>query len=392
MEIKPAQRIAQVKPYFFADLDKTIASLKKSGMDVIRLDIGSPDLPPADFIITALNEAAKLPDMHGYGQSGGSASLRKAFSLYYKNRFNLDLDPDKEILGLIGSKEGLFNLSQVLLDPGDLALIPDPYYPVYKVGARIAMGETYPMPLLAENGFLPDFEKIPEEIADRAKLMWLNYPNNPTGAIAPYSFFEEVVDFAHEHNIVIAHDAPYVDVCFDNYNPPSFLEVPGAIEVGVEFNSLSKTYNMAGWRVGVAAGNPEIIRLLRTYKSQLDSSHFKPIMVAAEAALLGDQSWLRERNLVYQHRRDIIVETLLKLGFRLEIPKASIYVWAHIPEKWQDSIEFCRLLLDEAGVSITPGVVYGNSGEGFIRISLVTPEERLSEAMVRLDNWMKEKV
>jgi len=222
--------------------------------------------------------------------------------------------------------------------------------------------------------------------------MWLNYPNNPTGAIAPYSFFEEVVDFAHEHNIVIAHDAPYVDVCFDNYNPPSFLEVPGAIEVGVEFNSLSKTYNMAGWRVGVAAGNPEIIRLLRTYKSQLDSSHFKPIMVAAEAALLGDQSWLRERNLVYQHRRDIIVETLLKLGFHLEIPKASIYVWAHIPEKWQDSIEFCRLLLDEAGVSITPGVVYGNSGEGFIRISLVTPEERLSEAMVRLDNWMKEKV
>jgi len=392
MEIKPAQRIAQVKPYFFADLDKTIASLKKSGMDVIRLDIGSPDLPPADFIITALNEAAKLPDMHGYGQSGGSASLRKAFSLYYKNRFNLDLDPDKEILGLIGSKEGLFNLSQVLLDPGDLALIPDPYYPVYDVGARIAMGETYPMPLLAENGFLPDFEKIPEEIADRAKLMWLNYPNNPTGAIAPYSFFEEVVDFAHEHNIVIAHDAPYVDVCFDNYNPPSFLEVPGAIEVGVEFNSLSKTYNMAGWRVGVAAGNPEIIRLLRTYKSQLDSSHFKPIMVAAEAALLGDQSWLRERNLVYQHRRDIIVETLLKLGFHLEIPKASIYVWAHIPEKWQDSIEFCRLLLDEAGVSITPGVVYGNSGEGFIRISLVTPEERLSEAMVRLDNWMKEKV
>lgn len=392
MEIKPAQRIAQVKPYFFADLDKTIASLKKSGMDVIRLDIGSPDLPPADFIITALNEAAKLPDMHGYGQSGGSASLRKAFSLYYKNRFNLDLDPDKEILGLIGSKEGLFNLSQVLLDPGDLALIPDPYYPVYDVGARIAMGETYPMPLLAENGFLPDFEKIPEEIADRAKLMWLNYPNNPTGAIAPYSFFEEVVAFAHEHNIVIAHDAPYVDVCFDNYNPPSFLEVPGAIEVGVEFNSLSKTYNMAGWRVGVAAGNPEIIRLLRTYKSQLDSSHFKPIMVAAEAALLGDQSWLRERNLVYQHRRDIIVETLLKLGFCLEIPKASIYVWAHIPDKWQDSIEFCRLLLDEAGVSITPGVVYGNSGEGFIRISLVTPEERLSEAMVRLDNWMKEKV
>ncbi|MGI6741802.1 MAG: aminotransferase class I/II-fold pyridoxal phosphate-dependent enzyme [Brevefilum sp.] len=392
MEIKPAHRIAQVKPYFFADLDKSIASLKKSGMDVIRLDIGSPDLPPADFIVDALNEAAKRPDMHGYAPSGGSVGLRHAFSKYYKDRFNLDLDPDKEVLGLIGSKEGLFNLSQVLLNPGDLALIPDPSYPVYEVGARIAMGETFPMPLRADNNFLPDFEKIPAEIVDRAKLMWLNYPNNPTGAVAPYSFFKEVVAFARQHQIVIAHDAPYVDVCFDDYQALSFLEVPGANEVGVEFNSLSKTYNMAGWRVGMVAGNPDIIQLLRTYKSQLDSSHFKPIMVAAETALLGNQSWIRERNMVYQRRRDIIVETLLKLGFALEIPKASLYVWARIPQRWQGSIEFCSLLLNEAGVSITPGVVYGESGEGFIRISLVTPEERLSEAMVRLDSWINEKV
>jgi len=390
MEIKPAQRISQVKPYFFADLEKTIANLDQSGMEIIRLDMGSPDLPPIDFIIESLVKNARRPDMHGYGQSGGTLNLRSAFATYYQNRFGVDLDPAKEVLGLIGSKEGIFNLSQVLINPGDLVLLPDPCYPVYRAGTLISQGKIFSMPLLAKNGFLPDLTSIPTEIAQKAKLMWLNYPNNPTGAIAPYAFFEEVISFAAEHNIVVAHDAPYVDVCFDNYIAPSILQVPGSKEVAVEFNSLSKTYNMAGWRVGVAAGNAEIIRLLRLYKSQLDSSHFAPIMLSAETALLDDQSWIHGRNKVYQSRRDIVLKTLVELGFSVEIPKASLYVWARLPEKWTDCFEFCDMLLKKTGVSITPGAVYGESGKGFIRISLVTPVERLIEAMLRMQQWMKE--
>ncbi len=392
MEIKPAERVSGIKPYFFASLEKTIAELRQNGVDVIRLDMGSPDLPPQDFIIESLVDSARRPDTHGYGPSGGSASLRAAFAAYYLDRFDLQLDPEKELLGLIGSKEGIFNLSQVLINPGDLVLLPDPCYPVYPIGAIIAQAETYSMPLLAQNAFLPDLDAIPGEVADRAKLMWLNYPNNPTGAIAPFQFFEKVVAFAKKHQIVIAHDAPYVDVCFDNYQAPSILQVPGAKEVAVEFNSLSKTYNMAGWRVGVAAGNPEIIRLLKMYKSQMDSSLFKPVMQAAETALLGDQEWIEGRNQVYQQRRDLTVATLKEIGFELEVPKASLYVWAHLPEPWTDSIQFCDTLVKQTGVSITPGVVYGESGAGFVRVSLVTPVERLAEAMARMKKWMKEKV
>ncbi len=390
MEIKPAQRISGIKPYFFADLEKTITKLQKSGMDVIRLDMGSPDLPPVDFIIESLVKNARRPDTHGYSQSGGAVFLRTAFAQYYHDRFGVDLDPDKEVLGLIGSKEGIFNLSQVLINPGDLVLLPDPCYPVYGVGALISQAETYAMPLLAENLFLPDLGAIPTSIAKKAKLMWLNYPNNPTGAVAPIEFFKEVVGFAAKHEIVVAHDAPYVDVCFDGYVAPSILQVPGAKEVAIEFNSLSKTYNMAGWRVGVAVGNPEIVRLLRLYKSQLDSSHFTPIMLAAETALLDDQSWINGRNMVYQRRRDIVVKTLSELGFLIENPKAALYVWAHLPNHWQDSIAYCSTLLAETGVSITPGVVYGESGAGYVRISLVTPVERIIDAMLRMKEWMKE--
>jgi len=392
MQIQPAERISLVKPYFFAGLEKTITKLRETGMDVIRLDMGSPDLPPKDFIIESLVQTAQRKDMHGYGQSGGTYALRSAMAKYYQNRFGITLDPDLEILGLIGSKEGLFNLSQVLINPGDLVLLPDPCYPVYPVGAQIAQAETYYMPMLAENDFLIDLDAIPDEVANKAKLMWLNYPNNPTGAVAPLSFFEEVISFAKHHQIVIAHDAPYVDVCFDNYKAPSILQVSGAKEFAVEFNSLSKTYNMAGWRVGMAAGNAEIVRLLKVYKSQIDSSHFKPIMAAAETALLADQSWIVERNLIYQQRRDATVKTLKALGFTLEIPKASLYVWAKLPQFHQDSIAFSEALLNDVGVSVTPGVVYGPSGAGYIRVSLVTPMERLSEALARMKDWMKEKV
>lgn len=392
MEIKPAHRISSIKPYFFADLQKTINRQFADGVDVIRLDMGSPDLPPEDFIIDALVKTARQPDMHGYGQAGGSLAHRTAFAQYYQKRFNVDLDPEKEVLGLIGSKEGVFNLSQVLINPDDLVLVPDPCYPVYGIGALIAQAKTFNMPLLAENHFLPDLEAVPPEVAAKAKILWLNYPNNPTGAVAPLDFFANVVDFAKRYNIVVAHDAPYVDVCFDGYEAPSILQVPGAKELAVEFNSISKTYNMAGWRVGVVVGNSEVIRLLRVYKSQLDSSHFKPIMKAADTALTGDQSWLTKRNAIYEKRRDVIVETLRDLGFSLEIPKAALYVWARLPEYIPDSVAFCERLLAETGVSVTPGIVYGNSGAGYIRVSIVTPVERLKEAMKRIAVWMREAV
>ncbi len=386
--IKPADRIASLQPYFFASLNQTIAAMAAKNIDVIRLDMGSPDMPPAGFIIENLVHAARQPNAHGYSPNGGTQSFKQAIASYYRRRFEVDLDPQKETLGLIGSKEGLFNLSQVLLNPGDLALVPDPAYPVYAAAAKIAGAEVYPMPLLHQNGFLPDLKQIPEGVAQRAKLLWINYPNNPTGAIADLKFFEEVVAFAHRYGIFIAHDAPYVDVCFDGYKAPSILEIDGAKEIAIEFNSLSKTYNMAGWRLGMAVGNPQAISYLGTYKSQMDSSHFKPLFAAAIAAIDGDQSWIAERNKIYQHRRDTVLAALRQVGFTVEIPPAAIYVWAHLPPKFSDSNDFCQRLLEEAAVSVTPGNVYGQYGEGYIRISFVAPTERIEEAMQRIVAWV----
>jgi LL-diaminopimelate aminotransferase len=385
---QPADRIASFKPYFFASLNQKIAALKTKGVDVIRLDMGSPDLPPADFIIDALVREARKPDVHGYSQMGGTPEYKKACAEYYRRRFNVELDPAKEILALLGSKEGLFVLSQVLLNPGDVFLVPDPGYPVYSAGGTIAGAEMYTLPLLEANGFLPDLHSIPAEVLKRAKILWIDYPNNPTGAVAPYSFYEEVVAFAREHHILVAADAPYVDVCFDGYIAPSILQVPGAKDVAVEFNSLSKTYNMAGWRLGMAAGNPQVISYMHTYKSQVDSSHFEPILRAGAVALTGDQSWIEERNLVYKIRRDIIVSGLRQAGFRVTPPPAAIYVWARLPEGVTDSTDFCNRLLEQTGVSTTPGVVYGQAGEGYLRISLGTPTDRIQEAMQRVVEWV----
>jgi LL-diaminopimelate aminotransferase len=386
--IQPSERIASFKPYFFASLSQKINLLRANGIDVIRLDMGSPDLPPPSFITDALVEAARLPDTHGYSQMGGTPEYKKACMQYYQKRFGVDLDPQKEVLGLLGSKEGLFALSQVLLNPGDIALVPDPAYPVYTAGAMMAGAEVVYMPLLAENNFLPNLNAIPAGVAQRAKILWLNYPNNPTGAVAPLSFFEQVVEFARKHQLFVAHDAPYNDVCFGGYDAPSLMQVPGAKEVGMEFNSLSKTYNMAGWRLGMAVGNAQVISYIHTYKSQVDSAHFEPILRAAAAAMLGDQSWLADRNKIYEERRDIIVSSLRQAGFTVQTPPAAIYVWARLPEGSGDSTEFCSRLLEETGVSMTPGVVYGQSGEGYIRISIGTPTERIREAMRRLLEWI----
>ncbi len=387
--IQPAERIASFKPYFFASLNRKIADLKAKGVDVIRIDMGSPDLPPADFIVDSLVESARRPDTHGYTPNGGTPEFRQAVANYYGERFEVELDPNKEVIGLIGSKEGLFNLSQVILNPGDVALVPDPGYPVYSAGAQIAGGRVVNMPLLKENGFLPDFKAIAPADLEKAKLLWLNYPNNPTGAIAPMRFFEEAILFAREHHLLIAHDAPYTDVCFDNYHAPSIMQVPGAKEVCVEFNSLSKTYNMAGWRLGMAVGNPEVISYLFTYKSQMDTSNFAPVFTAGVSALSADQSWLEDRNQIYHERRDLVVNGLRKAGFQVDTPQAAIYVWAHLPTGVTDSTSFCTRMLEETGVSTTPGVVYGQHGEGYLRISLGTATDRIAEAMQRIVNWIK---
>ena len=389
INILPADRIASFKPYFFASLNLKLAELRAKKVDIIRIDIGSPDLPPADFIIETLVEAARRPDTHGYTANGGSPAFRQAIADYYLNRFDVNLDPAKETIALVGSKEGLFNLSQVLVNPGDIVLAPDPGYPVYQASGIIAGAQIYTMPLCRENRFLPKFSDIPEWILEHSKLLWLNYPNNPTGAVAPFEFFVEAVQFARKHKIIIAHDAPYADVCFDGYVAPSILQVPGAKDVAVEFNSLSKAYNMAGWRLGMAVGNASVIRFLNTYKSQMDSSHFEAILQAGIRAMTGDQCWIEERNAIYQKRRNIVLEGMRSAGFSVETPPAAIYVWAQLPDGFSDSIDFCNRLLEDTGVSTTPGIVYGQYGEGYLRISLGAETSRLEEATHRIVNWVR---
>jgi len=386
---KPSERIAQIKPYFFADLGKRIAAMKAKGADVIRMDIGSPDLPPPGFILEAMFESASRSDTHGYtlGQTQG---FRKAIATYYKNRFGVELDPKTEAIDLIGSKEGLFALSQVILNPGDIALVPDPSYAVYTMGAQIAGGDAYAMPLLAKNAFLPDFDEIPAAVLKKVKILWLNYPNNPTGAIADLAFFEKAVKLAKKHGLLIAHDNPYCDVGFNGYHAPSLLQVPGAKDVAIEFNSMSKTYNMAGWRVGMVVGNPDVVKFIETYKSQQDSAIFAPLMAAAEAAMLGDQSWLTERNRVYQARRDAVIDVLHAAGLRVEPPQAALYVWAPVPGS-EGSMDFCAKMLEDTAVSTTPGVVFGKHGEGYFRISLVGDVERLRSGAGRISDWMQKR-
>ena len=387
--IQPADRIAGFKPYFFSSLNQKLIELRKKGVSILRLDMGSPDLPPTDEIIDVMVKNARDPHQHGYSALGGTPQFKEACAAYYLKRFGIVLDPAKEILALIGSKEGVFNLSQVILNPGDVALVPDPSYPAYREGGKIAGAEIYDMPLLPQNGFLPDLDAIPGEVLEKAKILWLNYPNNPTGAIAPLSFFEKAVKFAHEYQLLIAHDAPYVDTCYGGYVAPSLLQVDGAREVSVEFNSLSKTYNMAGWRLGMAVGNADVIRYLNTYKSQMDSSQFAPLLAAGIFALTSDQEWIQERNDIYVERRDIVVNGLRSCGFHVDNPDAAIYVWAHLPEGINDSAAFCASLLEETGVSLTPGSVYGTHGEGYIRISLGTATSDVKLALERIQAWMK---
>lgn len=382
-KFSPADRMSLLPPYFFVGLNHKIAQLKAAGADVIRMDMGSPDLPPAPFVIEALKRSAENPTHHGYMPHGGHAHYREAWAHFYRQRFGVELNPQTELVGLIGSKEGVFNLALAWVNPGDLVLVPDPGYAPYTVGARLAGGEILTVPLRAENQFLPNLRALAPETLRRAKVLWLNYPNNPTGAIAPLEFFAEAVALAREHHFLIAHDAPYTEVAFDGYRPPSILQVPGAKEVCIEFNSVSKAYNMGGWRMGVACGNAPAVLALHTLKSNIDSGAFQPVMEAAAEALTGDQTWLAERNEQYRVRRDIVVSALNAVRMYAPTPAAAIYVWARLPEGRSD-VDYADELLTRAGVSVTPGRVFGSAGEGYIRLSLGTPTARVQEAMERI--------
>ncbi len=381
--MQPAKRLAQFPPYVFARLETRIKDLQAQGIDIIRLDIGSPDLPPPAAIIEALAHAAHQPGNHGYPAFNGAPALRRAIAEYYARRFAVDLDPDREVLPLIGSKEGIAHLALAWLDAGDVALTPDPGYPVYGMSARIAGAEPYPVPLLVGDGYLPDFAAIPAAVVQRARVLWLNYPNNPTGATATLEFFERAVAFARHHDLLLCHDAPYCDLGFDGYRAPSVLQVPGAREVAVEFNSLSKSHNMAGWRIGMAVGHAPALAALLQVKSNIDSGIFQAVQAAAVTALSGDQSWIGERNAVYQARRDLVLEGLYRAGIHAATPRAGLYVWAVTPAG-MTSAAFAERLLLRAGVSVTPGSAFGAHGEGYFRISLGTATARLTEAMGRL--------
>jgi LL-diaminopimelate aminotransferase len=391
MEILPAARVANIGEYFFAQRGRRVAELRAGGMDVIRMDIGSPDMPPARHIIDAMIASARDERHHGYSPAGGTPEFRAAVRDYYRRRFGVELDPEKEVIGLIGSKEGVFHLAQALLDPGDLALIPDPGYLVYPRAAQIAGAELIIMPLREENGYLPEVEKLPGPTPGRKKILWVNYPNNPTGAVAPWGFFERLIDYARQNEALICHDAPYVDVAYGGYEAPSILQIAGAKEVAVEFNSLSKSYNMAGWRLGMAAGNRAAIAALFTYKSQVDSSHFRPLMDAGVAALQGDQSWLTGRNATYRERRDRILGALSSLGMQAQTPSAGLYVWAGLPRGETRSIAYSSELLEGIGLSLAPGAAFGQHGEGYLRISITLPIDRLEEGMQRFAEWSRER-
>jgi LL-diaminopimelate aminotransferase len=383
-EVRLSQRLEKLPPYLFVEISRKIAEKRAQGVRVISFAIGDPDIPTPPHIIEALREAALDPSNHRYPETEGLPELRRAIAAWYRRRFGVDLNPEEEILPLIGSKEGIGHVALCLIDPGDVALVPDPAYPVYAMGTVIAGGQPYYLPLREENDFLPDLTQVPEEVARRAKVLWINYPNNPTGAVADLAFFREVVAFARRYDLVVCHDAPYTEVAFDGYRPPSFLEVPGAKEVGIEFHSFSKSYNMTGWRIGMAVGNARLIRALRDVKSNLDSGIPQAIQRMAIAALEGPQECIEEHNRIYRARRDRLVEALRRLGLRVRPSLASLYLWARVPEG-ETSVGFAERLLEEAAVVVTPGVGYGPSGEGYVRLSLTIPDDDLEEGLRRLE-------
>ena len=381
--IEKARRLQQLPPYLFFEIDQAKQRLKAQGHEVIDLGVGDPDLPTPPHIIQALQTAADDPANHRYSFTEGLSVLRQAIAEWYQRRFDVTLDPATEILPLLGSKEGLAHLPLALLNPGDAALVPDPCYPPYRSGTILAGGEVVPMPLLAENRFLPDFGSISQRAAKHAKVMFLNYPNNPTSAIATEACFQDAIELAREYEIIVAHDAAYSEIAFDGLRPLSFLQLPGAKEVGVEFHSVSKTYNMTGWRVGWVCGNAKVIAALSQLKTNLDSGIFQPVQFAAIEALRGDQACLAQAVATYQQRRDLLIDGLAKAGWTIPKPPAAFYVWAGVPNG-QPSIAFAKRVLEDAHVVITPGAGFGEHGEGYVRMTLTIPTERIQDAVDRI--------
>ena len=384
--MKFASRVEKIPPYLFVEISRKIAQKRREGIEVISFGIGDPDLETPAPVIQKLRETSGDLPNHRYPESEGLPEFRKATADWYQRRFGVSLDPDTEVISLIGAKEGIGHAALCFIEPGDIALVPDPGYPVYSVGTWFAGGECHWMPLKEENGWLPDLEAIPEDVARRAKLIWLNYPNNPTGAIADLGYFEQAVEFAKEYDLAVLHDACYTDVTYDGYRHPSFLEVPGAMDVGMEFHSLSKTYNMTGWRLGMAVGNADMINALLIVKSNLDSGVPQAIQQMGIEALETSDSWIDERNAVYQRRRDKVLSTLADIGLEVDPPKASLYVWARVPDGFTSG-EIAEQLLEECDVVVTPGASYGDSGEGYVRFSLTIQDDLLDEGLRRLTAW-----
>ena len=386
MEIKWAKRIEQLPPYLFAEIDRKKNELIKKGVDVIDLGVGDPDIPTPDFIINALKKAAEDPSNHTYPSYIGMMAFREAASEWYKKRFNVNLDPATEVVALIGSKEGIAHAPLAFLDPGDVALVPDPGYPVYPVATTFAGGTPYSMPLLKENGFLPDLDSIPADVIKKARLMFINYPNNPTTAIADVGFFKEVIDFASKNDILVCHDAAYTEIAFDGYVPPSFLEVDGAMDVGLEFHSLSKTFSMTGWRIAFAAGNSRAVAGLGKVKTNIDSGAFQAVQVAGIEALNNYELGLEDRKKVYQDRIDLFCKCLDEAGLDYTKPKATFYVWFDVPKGFTSS-EFAAKMLEEAGIVVTPGNGFGDAGEGYARVSVTFDTKRILEATERIKEF-----
>jgi LL-diaminopimelate aminotransferase len=386
VEFKLANRVQNLPPYLFVETSKKIAQKRAKGEEIISFAIGDPDIPTPGHIIQALQTAALDPRNHQYPESEGLPEFHSAVAEWYKQRFEVNLEADREIVSLIGAKEGIAHIAWCLIDEGDTALITDPGYPVYSIGTRLCGGIPYYLPIDESNQYLPDLDSIPGETLKNARVLWLNYPNNPTGAVANLEFFEKAVDFAMRHNLVICHDAPYTEVAFDGYRPVSILQVSGAKEVCIEFHSFSKTYNMTGWRIGMAVGNPIVIDALKRMKSNLDSGIPKSIQKMAIAALQGPQDCITEHNLLYQVRRDRLVHVLNEIGLKCQTPRGSLYVWAKCPAGYT-SAGLASELIDKIGVVVTPGTGYGQHGEGYVRLSLTIRDENMEKGLHKLKMW-----
>jgi len=384
--MKMSRRVEHLPPYLFVEISKKIAEKKAKGEDVVSFAIGDPDIPTPPHIIERLCQAAKDPANHRYPETEGLPALRQAIADWYQKRFGVTLDPDTEVLPLIGSKEGIAHIALCLIDYRDIALVPDPAYPVYAVSTMLAGGSPHYIPLTEENDFLPNFDAIPAYALKGAKLLWINYPNNPTGAVADLDFFNKVAELARQHDFIVCHDGPYSEVAFDGYQPVSFMQADGAKEVGVEFHSLSKTYNMTGWRIGMVVGNAEVIDALKRIKSNIDSGIPQAIQYAAIEALTGPQACIPEHNAIYQKRRDLIIEVLNNIGLEARPPKATLFIWAKTPPDF-NSVDFATDLLEKVGVVVTPGVGYGKQGEGYIRVSLTVPDAAVVKGLSRISAW-----